>query len=97
MQGRWAFLLGVLILMVAYAYVSSRLSAKRKKRARQKTVPQIQSTIRAGVKYNIFLSDGRHFPNAEIIGSVENDEGNFSFASWEGMLVIEQESKKRRT
>ena len=95
MQEIWAFLVAVVIIMIVYGYMSSKLSEKRKKKAREKTVPQIKSSIKTGVKYNIHLSDGRLFQNAEIIGSVDSNEEDFSFANWEGMLVIQQGSGKK--
>jgi len=91
----WAIIVGVIILMVIYGYVSSKISIRRKKKARAATVPEIASSIRTGVSYNIFLSDGRSFHNALILGSVEGDDAHFSFANWEGMLVIQQENKKK--
>ena len=91
----WAIIIIIIILMVIYGYVSSKISDRRKRKARENTIPQISESIKTGVSYNITLSDGRTFKNIEIIGSVEGDDEQFSFANWDGMLVLKQENKKR--
>ncbi|MFQ2430812.1 hypothetical protein ACK31J_19095, partial [Aeromonas caviae] len=55
------------------------------------------SKIRCGmtVQYNVFLNDGRKFMAVELVGSTTIDDGQFSFAGWEGMLVLKQANSKR--
>ena len=91
----WAIIVIVIILMVLYSYVSSKLSDRKKRKIREATIPQITETLKTGVLYNVFLSDGRGFNNVEILGTVEDDDEQFSFANWEGMLVLKQENNKR--
>ena len=91
----WAIIVIVIILMVIYGYVSSKISDRRKRKLREKSVPLITDSLKSGVNYNIHLSDRRKFPNVQIIGSVEGEDAEFSFAGWDGMLVLRNEDKKK--
>lgn len=91
----WAVIVCVVIAMIIYGYVSSKLSARKRKKLRAETVPAISESIRKGVAYNIHLSDGRKFENVQVIGSVENEDDAFSFAGFDGMLVLLQENGKK--
>jgi len=81
--------------MVIYGYVSSKLSERRKRKIREKSLPLITDSLKAGINYNIHLSDGRIFTNAQIVGSVEDSDAEFSFAGWDGMLVLRNENQKK--
>lgn len=48
-----------------------------------------------GSKYNVFINDGRKFMGVELLGSSTEADGQFSFAGWEGMLVLKQPNGKR--
>ncbi len=62
---------------------------------REKSIPVAENNIRVGLKYNIQLNDGKRFLAVEIIGSSTREEGHFTFAGWDSMLVIRQETGKR--
>jgi len=91
----WAIIVIVIILMVIYGYLSSKLSEHRKRKIREKSIPLITDSLKSGVNYNIHLSDGRKFMNVQIIGSVEGADAEFSFAGWDGMLVLRNEDQKK--
>ncbi len=91
----WAIIVSVIILMVIYAYISSKISDRKREKLRKETVPKISDSIKAGVNYDIHLSDGRKFENVTIIGSIESGDEAFSFAGYEGLLVFEQQSGKK--
>ncbi|MCO4837590.1 MAG: hypothetical protein KC426_05820 [Oceanospirillaceae bacterium] len=91
----WAIIVSVIILMVIYGYVSSKISDRKKKKQRQETVPEISDSIKTGINYNIHLSDGRKFENVVIVGSVEGEDEAFSFAGYEGLLVFNQQNGKK--
>jgi len=91
----WAIIVIAIILMVIYGYVSSKISDRRKRKLREKSIPLITDSLKSGVNYNIHLSDGRKFPNVQIIGSVEGGDAEFSFAGWDGMLVLRNEDEKK--
>ncbi|MDO8268887.1 MAG: hypothetical protein Q7T32_13795 [Moraxellaceae bacterium] len=91
----WAVIVTVILLMVIYAFVASKLKDRKIRMARKKSLPFVDDNVAPGIKYNIALSDGRKFHNAELVGSSTAEDGQFSFAGWEGMLVIRQETGKR--
>lgn len=91
----WAIIVSVIIAMVIFGYISSKLSAHKRKKLRAETVPAISESIRRGVEYNVHLSDGRKFENVQIVGNVENEDDAFSFAGFDGMLVLLQENGRK--
>jgi hypothetical protein len=91
----WAVIVIIIILMVVYGYISSKISDRKKRKAREATIPEVTEALKTGVLYNVFLSDGRGFENVTIIGTVEDEDAQFSFANWEGMLVLEKETHKK--
>jgi len=91
----WAIIVIVIILMVIYGYVSSKLSERRKRKIRERSIPLLTESLKSGIKYNVHLSDGRKFLKVEIVGSVEGENAEFSFAGWDGMLVLKNEAKKK--
>ena len=95
MPSVWEIIVSVIILMVIYGYVSSKIEDRKKKKLRKDTVPEISESIKIGINYNIHLSDGRKFENVSIIGSVESEDEAFSFAGYEGLLVFAQQNGKK--
>ena len=91
----WSIIVIVIILMVIYGYISSKLSDRKKRKIREKSIPLISETLKTGIFYKVFLSDGRSFNNVKILGSVEGDDAEFSFANWEGVLVLLNENNKK--
>ena len=91
----WAFIVVVIILMVIYGYVASKIKARKKRKLREATIPHISENLKTGIKYNVILSDGNNFKNVEIIGSVEGEDAEFTFTNWEGMLVLKNENNKK--
>ena len=91
----WAIIVLIIIAMIIYAYIASKLSNRKKKKLREETVPVIASSITVGINYNLALSDGRIFESVKIIGSSEGEENQFSLGGWEGMLIIKQVTDKK--
>ncbi len=91
----WAVIVVVIILMVIYGYVSSKLKDRKRKKVREKSLPYVEDNVRAGCRYNVALSDNRRFENVELVGTSTVENGQFSFAGWEGMLVLKQTNGKR--
>ena len=91
----WAVIAVVVILMVIYGYVSSMLRKRKQRKAREKSLPFVEDNVRAGCRYNVCLSDSRKFENVELVGSSTVADGQFSFAGWEGMLVLKYSNGKR--
>ena len=91
----WAVIVSVIILMVIYGYVSSKISNRKKKKLRENTVPKLYESLRKGEAYDVFLSDGRKFESVKVVGAVEGDDDTSSFAGYEGLLVLMQPNGKR--
>ena len=91
----WAVIVTVILIMVVYAFISSKIKERKRKKARDKSLPFVEDNVRPGAQYNIFLNDGRKFVGIELVGSSTVADGQFSFAGWEGMLVLKQANGKR--
>jgi len=91
----WAFIVGIIVLMVIYAWISSKLKDRRKRKVRESTVPYVSENLTTGKKYNIHLNDGRIFESIEVVGTSEPEEGQFSFTGWEEMLILKRDTGKR--
>ena len=91
----WAVIIIIILFMVIYAYISSKISERNKRISREKALPVTTDALSTGILYNVFLSDGKGFENIEIIGSVEEDDYQYAFANWEGILVLKQENTKK--
>ncbi len=91
----WAVIVTVILVMIVYAYIASKIKDRKRKKARDKSLPFVEDNVRPGVQYNIFLNDGRKFMSVELVGSSTVYDGQFSFAGWEGMLVLKQANGKR--
>ena len=91
----WAVIVGFILLLVVYGIVSSKLSDRRKRKARQKALPFVEETIRAGHRYDVQLSDGRRFPGVEILGTSDPMDGQSPLGGWEGLLVLRLENGKK--
>lgn len=91
----WAVIVGVVLLLIIYGIVSSKLKARRQRRQREKSLPFVEDNIRTGVAYNVHLSDGRKYLGAQLVGTSDSTSGQFSIGGWEGMLVLMQSNGKR--
>ncbi|MDD5114702.1 MAG: hypothetical protein PHC94_11860 [Methylobacter sp.] len=91
----WAVIVSVIVLLVIWGIISSKLKARKRRKAREKSLPYVEDNIHPGVQYNVNLNDGRKFLAVELVGSSTIDDGQFSFAGWEGMLVLKQADGKR--
>jgi hypothetical protein len=91
----WAVIVSVVVVMILYGIVSSKLTAMRQRRAREKLLPYLSETIRTGQRYNVYLSDGRSFPDVELLGTNDPGSGQSPLGGWEGMLVLSRSTGKR--
>ena len=95
MQEVWAIIVGVILILVVYGIVSSKIKASKQRKAREKALPFVNEGIKTGQRYNAYLSDGRAFQNVELLGTNDPASGEFAIGGWEGMLVLLQQSGKR--
>lgn len=95
MSDIWAVIVVVIILMVVYAYISSKLEDRKRRKALEKSLPSVEDSIRVGCRYNVALNDNRRFENVEMVGTIRVEDGQYSYTGWEGMLVLKQPNGKR--
>jgi hypothetical protein len=91
----WAAIVGAIVLLIAYGVISSRMRTARLRKAREKTLPFVAEAVRTGQRYNLYLSDGRKFLEAELVGTSDPESGQSPFGGHEGMLVLKQPSGKK--
>ena len=91
----WAIIVSVIILMVIYGYVAAKFKARKKRIAREKSLPLVADTVRLGTKYNVHLSDGRKFIQVEFVGSALAEDNTLPFSGWEDMLILKHDNGKK--
>lgn len=91
----WAVIVLIIIAMIIYAYVSSKLAKRKQKKLREARIPMLSDNITTGIAYNLALSDGRIFEGIEVLGSCEGEDNEFSLGGWAGMLIIKQANGKK--
>jgi hypothetical protein len=91
----WAVIVGAILLMVVWGYVSSKLNARKRRKSREKSLPFVEDNVRTGILYNVCLSDGRRFERVQLIGCSTVEDGQFSFSGWEGTLILKGQNEKR--
>lgn len=91
----WAIIVTVVLLLVIYAMVSSRISARRRLKAREKALPYVDDAIRPGKRYDLQLSDGRRFNGVQILGTTDPKDGQFPLGGGEGLLVLKLDDGRK--
>ena len=95
MANFWAVIIVIILILVVYGMVSSKLADRRKRKAREKALPYVSDTIRVGPRYDVQMSDGRRFENVEILCTKDPQEGQFPLGGWDGLLVLRLDSGKK--
>jgi len=88
----WAIFASVVVILIIYGIISSRLKQRRIRKATAKIFPTVQDHIQADKRYNIFLSHGKTIQNVRFIGiSPAFDQHNpylpFPLCQW---LIVEK-------
>ena len=91
----WAVIVVIILLMIIYAYISTKISERNRRISKEKALPASTDILSDGTLYNVFISDNKEFNNVEIIGSIEGDEYQFAFSDYEGILILKQENTKK--
>jgi hypothetical protein len=91
----WAFIAIAIILLICYGIVSSKLKSNRQRKQREKSLPYVEDTVRPSVPYNVYLTDGRKFLGAQLLGTSDSSAGQAVIGGWEGMLILMQSNGKR--
>ncbi|MHC4636807.1 MAG: hypothetical protein ACYTBV_04790 [Planctomycetota bacterium] len=93
----WAVLATIVLIVIVWGIVSSKIKNRRIRRATEKMLPKVSDHIQADRRYNIFLSHGKTLKNVRFIGiSHTIDESNpylpFPLCQW---LIVEKTTGKK--
>jgi hypothetical protein len=91
----WAIIVIAILVLIVYGIVSSKLSARRQREAREKMLPYLDETIVPDRRHNLFMSDGRKFMDVRILGTTDPKLGQSPLGDWGLMLVILMDSGKK--
>jgi hypothetical protein len=91
----WAFIVGGIVVLVLFGIVSSNLRNRKIRRLRREVMPVVDRAIRAGVRYNVFLSNGTVFRDVQVLGLTDAPVGRFVDFPLESWLVLAQMNGKR--
>ena len=93
----WAIFASVVLILIVWGIVSTRLKNRRIRKATEKIFPKVTDHIQADRRYNIFLSHGKTLQDVKFIGiSPAHDQGNpylpFPLCAW---LIVEKANGKK--
>ena len=93
----WAVLVSLIIILIVYGIVSSRLRARRLKRLTRELLPEVSDHFKAGTHYRIALTSGSIFENVRFLGISHVDDPRaqhlpFPLQHW---VVLEKSDGKR--
>ncbi|MFC2307013.1 MAG: hypothetical protein ACFNKE_08200 [Neisseria elongata] len=84
----WQIISVIVFSTMIYLSFQNSRSRKREQAWRERTFPEAEcSPIQKGCRYDIALSDGRAFCQAEILGTAQSKEAEFLFG-YGNMLVL---------
>lgn len=97
MEYFWAGLVSLIVLLIIWGIISSKVKNRRIRKATEKIFPKLMDHIQADHRYNIFLSHGKTLKNVRFIGiSPGHDPQNpylpFPLCQW---LIVEKEDGKK--
>ena len=91
----WALIACVVLVLIIYSMISSKLKTRRANRLRREAMPVVPTSLRAGILYTVFLSNGSVFREVKISGLTEAPLGPYADFPLESWLVLERADGKR--
>ena len=97
MEYFWAGVAVLVIGMILYGIISSKIKDKKLRKATRALLPALRDHIAAGKKYNVFLSHGQRFDGVIFLGLSEpfdpqNQFLPFPLSQW---LILQKQDGKR--
>jgi len=97
MEYFWAVIVSVILLMIVWGIVSSKIRDRRVKKATAKLLPKVTQHFEAGRLYNVFISHGQLFKRVRFVGISEALGHKYSplpfpLTQW---VVLQQEDGKQ--
>lgn len=88
MMEAWQVFSLLVFFTAIYWSLKNRFNRKREQALQEQMFPEaVCFPVKAGIRYDIMLSDGRAFNQAEILGTAQGREAEFLFG-YENMLVL---------
>jgi len=97
MEYFWPIFAVVVGVLICNGIISSKVKDKRLRKATRELLPALRDHIKAGKKYNVFLSHGQRFEGVTFLGLSEpydpqNQYLPFPLAQW---VILEKQDGKR--
>ena len=97
MEVFWFILASVVVVLIIYGIVSSKIKDRRLRKATRALMPALRDHIQAGKTYNVFMSHGQRFDGVKFLGLSEPYDPNnqylpFPLAQW---LILEKPDGKK--
>ena len=97
MEYFWAGIVSIVLLLIIYGIVSSKLRQRRVRKATEAMLPKLSQHFEAGRRYNVFLSHGQLFERVQFKGISEPPGQQYSplpfpLCQW---IVLQREDGKQ--
>jgi len=97
MEYFWAIIVVLVIGSILYGVISSKMKDKKMRKATRELLPALRDHIKAGKKYNVFMSHGQRFDEVVFLGLSEpydpqNQYLPFPLAQW---LILQTSDGKK--
>jgi hypothetical protein len=64
----WAIIVSLILLLIIYGIVSSKIRDRKNRKLTRALLPEINDHIKCGSNYNIHLSCGKKFEDIKFVG-----------------------------
>jgi len=92
----WPILVSIILVLIIWGIIASKVRERRMKRAREAMLPALKQHFEAGQRYHVFLSHGQRFDRVRFLGissAFERQTASLPFplCQW---IVLEKEDGK---
>lgn len=91
----WAIIVSVILMLIIYGIISSKISAAKRKTEMYKAIQNSDDLILTGAIYDFHLRSGKKMPAMILVGRVTPNEAQSPYTGWEGMVILKNGNGKR--
>lgn len=91
----WAVIVSVILMLIVYGIISSKISSAKSKREMDKALQNPDDKILTGAMYDIHLRSGKKMPAMILVGRVTPAETQSPYTGWEGMIILKKENGRK--
>src|ERR1039457_4033056 len=96
-QEIWVIIVSAVIVLIVWGIISSKLDARRLKRATDALLPTLKQQFEPNRRYHVFLSHGKRFERVRFLGisapsELDSTSYPFPLCQW---IVLQKESGER--